>query len=96
MKAQFHYQPLRYYAWTLLLTWAALFTAAWLSHRPDLAAYQAPLMLAGMLVPFLVAMVLINRSGVVVWRNRAFFFDQIEEAPLEKPQKERTHELATP
>ena len=63
MKNRFSYQPMRYYTWTLLLTWAALFTAAWLSHRPDLAAYQAPLMLAGMLVPFLVAMVLIYRSG---------------------------------
>lgn len=63
MKAQSNYLPLRYYAWTLLLTWAALFTAAWLSHQPNLAAWQTPFMLAGMLVPFAVAMVLIYRSG---------------------------------
>ncbi|MCO6480420.1 MAG: CPBP family intramembrane metalloprotease [Phaeodactylibacter sp.] len=62
MEINHRYRPFRYYFWTLLITWAALFTAAWLSHREELASYQFLPMMIGLLAPFGVAMFMIFGS----------------------------------
>jgi uncharacterized protein len=57
------YQPVKYYALVLLITWAALFLAAYCSYDESLAAYQAVLMLVGLLTPFIITMAMIFGSG---------------------------------
>lgn len=63
MRISYQLDPVKYFSWTLLLTWATLFTSAYFSHHEHLAPYQAIFQLTGLLTPFLVAMFMIFGSG---------------------------------
>lgn len=63
MKINYSYRPIRYYLWTLLVSWAAMFTAAYFSHDEKLADSQAPFLFIGLLTPFVVALFMIYGSG---------------------------------
>jgi len=62
MKPLHSYQPVRYYTATLLITWLALFTTAWLSHDDSLATYQFLGWLIALITPCTVALFMIFRS----------------------------------
>lgn len=70
MKINHSYQPVRYFFWTLLITWAATFTAAYFSHHEELADKQFFLYLIALLTPFGVALAMIYGS-----RNRTLIKD---------------------
>jgi len=61
MTATFSYRPVRYFAVTFLATYILWFLGAWASFRAP--ALYMPLMLAGLLAPFLVSSALLFASG---------------------------------
>ncbi len=59
-----HYrQPVTFFTYTLLLTWAIWFTAAYYSYQPDGESILMPLMILGTFVPFIVSLVIVLGSG---------------------------------
>ncbi len=62
------YRPVRFFALTFLLSWGAWFGAAWFSRRADGMAANIGLQLAGLLGPFVSALILL-RLEPALWRD---------------------------
>jgi len=56
-------KPVTFFAFTIPLTWAAWFAAAYLSYQPNGEAGMIPLIILGTFVPFIVGLVLLLVSG---------------------------------
>ena len=59
----FRYKPFKFYFLTLLITWIALFTAAYFSYNENLTSYKYVFIYIAMLIPFTIAMFMIFGSG---------------------------------
>lgn len=56
-------QPVKFFAYSLLLTWVAWFAAAYFSHQPGGEPTQILLTVLGTFMPFIVGIVLVHGSG---------------------------------
>jgi len=63
MMLNYQYKPFKFYFLTFLLTWAAMFIAAWFSSNNSLAFYKLVFIFIGVVIPFSVAMFMIYGSG---------------------------------
>jgi membrane protease YdiL (CAAX protease family) len=59
----FKYKPFKYFFLTLLITWIALFIAAYFSFNENLTSYKYVFIYIAMLIPFTLAMFMIFGSG---------------------------------
>jgi len=63
MMLNYQYKPFKFYFLTFLLTWVAMFIAAWFSFNNSLAFYKLVFIFIGVVIPFSVAMFMIYGSG---------------------------------
>ena len=57
------YKPEKFFALTILLTWALWFTAAYLSYHTGMESFQILLMLLGLILPLVIGLFMIFGSG---------------------------------
>ena len=62
MVSEYTYRPVPFFVITFLLTWIPGFIAAYLSYQKGMEGFQLPFMLAGLLAPFMAAMIMIYGS----------------------------------
>ena len=63
MMLNYQYKPFKFYFVTYLITWVALFTAAYFSYNENLAFYKYVFIFIGILIPFTVTLFMIYGSG---------------------------------
>lgn len=76
MKTNYQYKPVQYFALVLCITWITTLVAAYFSYHETLGGYKIPMILIGMLTPFIIAMFLIygskNKSLQQDFKERIF------------------------
>ncbi|QQS58887.1 CPBP family intramembrane metalloprotease [Candidatus Peregrinibacteria bacterium] len=72
----YEYRPFTYFSIVLLITWITGFLAAYFSYDEVLSSYKIPLILTGMLIPFITAVSMIygskNKELIQDFKNRIF------------------------
>ena len=61
--SHYTYKPVKFFALTLLLTWASWFSAAYFSYQPAMLSFEMLLLVPGLLAPLVIALFMVFGSG---------------------------------